>query len=73
MDELDKYLDKIQFIDVIVDKDSFRSQINMKIGLKKMNTVNLKESSENLRRAADQLRDRAKTKLRRLKEKAYAK
>jgi ribosomal subunit interface protein len=71
--ELDKYLDKIQYIDVIVDKDNFHSQINMKIGLDKMGSVTLKEKGGNVRQATDSIRDRAKNKLRRLKEKAYAK
>jgi ribosome-associated translation inhibitor RaiA len=45
----------------------------MKIGLKKMGTVTLKESAENIRQATDLIRDKAKTKLRRLKEKAHSK
>ena len=67
--ELDKYLDQIQFIDVFLEKNKLRNRVNLKIGVKKMGPITLKEEAENLREAVDLIRDRAKTRLTRIKEK----
>jgi len=71
--DLDKYFDRIQFIDVIVEKNKLRHTVNLKIGIKKAGSVNLKEEAENLREAIDLLRDKAKNSLSRMKQKAAAK
>ncbi|MFC1584995.1 ribosome hibernation-promoting factor, HPF/YfiA family [Fibrobacterota bacterium] len=70
--DLDKYLDRIQFIDVFLEKNKLRNQVNLKIGVKKMGAVTLKGEAENLREAIDLIRDKAKTRLTRLKEKAIS-
>ncbi len=69
LSELDKYLDQIQFIDVFLEKSKLRNKINLKIGIKKMSPITLKEEADNLREAVDLIRDRAKTILTRLKGK----
>jgi ribosomal subunit interface protein len=69
LSELDKYLDKIQFIDVFLEKNKLHSRVNLKIGVKKMGAITLKEEAENLKEAIDLIRDRAKTRLTRIKDK----
>jgi len=71
--ELDKYLDRIQFIDVFLEKNRQYNHVNLKIGVKKIGAITLKEKAENLKEAIDLIRDRAKIRLTRLKEKIYSK
>ena len=70
--ELDKYLDRIQFIDVVVEEEKLLKHVSLKIGVKKMGAVTLKEKAESFNEAVDLVRDKAKKRLTRMKEKVFS-
>ncbi len=71
---LSRYLDSIQFIDVMVEKEANNDHtIQLKVGIPKREPVVLKETDRSLHAAVDIIRDKAENVLTNIKEKLKSK